>query len=304
MGVQCRIVLYADDRAAGDDAARAAFAELNRLDRIFSDYLLSSEVSALGQAAGVHPIAVSHELLEVLEDARRVHEATGGAFDVTIGPVTLLWRESRRTGVPPDPFALADALALVDARAVRIDREASTVLLERPGMSLDLGGIAKGYSARRAVDLLRARGVPRALVALAGDIAVGDPPPGTPGWRIATPDPARTLTLSNTCISTAGPDEQSMVVDGRRRSHIIDPRTGMGAASMLSVTVASPRGSIADALSSALTLLDEAACRIALAAFPDAVAFFHGSAEPLAASEAAIRPAADALIPNRTPGNP
>lgn len=307
MGVQCRIVLYAPDRAAGDDAARAAFAELARLERIFSDYRDTSEVSALARHAGTQPMRVSPELIEILQDADRVHRATGGVFDVTVGPVSRLWREARRVGTPPDPFELADALALVGASSLHLDPEAGTVLLEHPGMSLDLGGIAKGYSVQQALGVLRERGVRRALVALAGDLALGDPPPGRRGWRIALPCPAEplgagalqpllhtagagafqpplhvatnarpvttSLLQANTCISTSGPEEQSIEVDGRRLSHIIDPRTGMGGESPVTVTVIAPRGAIADALASALTLLDTAAGRAVLAAFSEATVY-------------------------------
>lgn len=270
MGVQCRIVLYAPDSEAGAGAARAAFHELARLEQIFSDYRETSEVSALASAAGARAVRVSPELVELLEIARRVHDATDGAFDVTVGPAVLLWRESRRTGEPPSEAAVARARTLIDGAAVRIDQW--QVLLERPGMRLDLGGIAKGYSAQEALGVLRERGTHRSMVAIAGDIAVGDPPPGADGWRIGLPAPRDdvVLVLANTCISTSGDREQVVETQSERSAHIIDPRTGLGSTTLRTVTVVAASGAVADALASALSLLDGPAAARALQSFPRA----------------------------------
>jgi len=275
MGVQCRIVAYAPGAEPAADAARAAFAELARLEGVFSDYRDSSEVSALARAAGVESLPVSADLVEVLTLARRVHDATGGAFDVTVGPASRLWRESRRTSRPPDNEALRAARDLIDGTAIRVDASARTVMLERPGMCLDLGGIAKGYSAQRALAVLARRGLPCSMVALAGDVAAGDPPPGAAGWRIGTP-PAlglgSALLLSNTSVSTSGDEEQSVVIEGRHSSHLLDPRTGWSGSPAATTTVVCRDGAVADALATAIATLDQARAAQAIGAFPGAAA--------------------------------
>ena len=113
-----------------------------------------------------------------------------------------------------------------------------------PDMQLDLGGIAKGYAADQALAVLRSHGLPRALVAASGDIAVGDPPPGKRNWRVAVGkldatngEPARILYLNNAAVSTSGDAEQFVEIGGRRYSHIVDPRTGVGLTERLQVTV-------------------------------------------------------------------
>lgn len=273
MGVRTDIVVYADSAHLAESAAAAAFDRIAALEQTLSDYRPSSEASLLAQAAGGPPIPISADMASTLAESRRLAEATGGAFDITIGPLVTLWRESRRAGTLPDPAAVAGARALVDFRAVEFDAHAAR--LARPGMRLDFGGIGKGLAASAALDSLRAHGCARALVALAGDIAVGEPPPGRDGWRItlagqiaetagvadpaapadsakvAAPADGLVLLLRNAAVSTSGDESQFIEIGGRRYSHIIDPRTGLGGPGGLVVTVVAPRGAWADALATA-----------------------------------------------------
>lgn len=260
MGVQTRIVMYGREDAAAEQAAARAFARIGELDGVMSDYRATSEVMRLCRHPGsAEPI--SGDLLRVLADARRVSEASGGAFDVTVGPASILWRVSRQSGSLPDAAAIAATLALIDSRAVELDMRASTARLARPGVLLDLGGIAKGDAAEQARDVLAAAGFERTLVALAGDIAVGDAPPGQRGWRVAfeeTPRGAATacaLMLRNICVSTSGDAEQFVEVDGKRYAHIVDPRTALGTQGGVRVTVIHPRGTLADALATAICVM-------------------------------------------------
>src|SRR5687768_6177227 len=233
MGLPVRLVLHAPDRPAAELAARAAFARIATLDRMMSDYRPDSELRRIQSHAGTS-VVVSPELLTVVSRALEISRATGGAFDPTIAPLVALWRESRSTRRLPEPFRLTAARALVNWRDVEIDAGRSTVRLSRPGMHLDLGGVAKGYILQEALRTLRERGVGRALVASGGDIVVGDAPPGRTGWVVDAPgsDPAfaaRASTLRNAALATSGPTEQFVEIDGIRYSHIVDPRTGLGA---------------------------------------------------------------------------
>lgn len=261
MGVPVRLILYAPDREAGIEAAAAAFEEIARLDAILSDYRRDSELMRLCAGAGGPPVPVSDDLIEILARAQSLAGATDGAFDVTVGPAVRLWRESRRTGRLPENEALAAARSLIGSEKLILDPRARTVRLIVPGMQLDLGGIGKGYAAQRATEALRVRGLTRSLVALAGDIVVGDPPPGEAGWRITialADDADRAIVLANAAVSTSGDLEQHVEIGGVRYSHIVDPRTGIGVTTRVAAAVVAPRGELADALASAICVLGPA----------------------------------------------
>jgi thiamine biosynthesis lipoprotein len=262
MGSPFKIVLYSPDEAAARRASRAAFDRIASLDAAFSDYQPDSELMRLCDRAGGPPVAVSDDLLDILLRARAMYERSGGAFDVTVGPVVRLWRRARRDRKMPDPDTLARARALVGFDLVEIDPAAKTVRLRKAGMKLDLGGIAKGYAADEAVSVLKRLGVDRALVAGAGDIVVSGPPPGRDGWSIAVAPlddpngpPERFLSLRDAAVSTAGDTERFVVIDGKRYSHIVDPKTGRGIVDRCSVTVVARDGATADAVDTAVYAL-------------------------------------------------
>jgi thiamine biosynthesis lipoprotein len=274
MGVKTRIVLYAHNDSTASDAASAAFDRIGQLDACMSDYRRDSELNRLCDHAGSEPVNVSDDLFDVIATSLSVSRASDGAFDVSIAPVVALWRKARMTNALPDPQKLSEARELVDWRGIALDESNHTVELLKPGMRLDLGGIGKGYAAQQAIDVLKARGVNRCLVALAGDIAVGDPPPDARGWTIdiALPKTARSLLLSNAAVSTSGDAEQFTEVAGVRYSHIVDPRTGIGVTNQRQVTVIAPRGEIADAVSSAACVVEADRLDCLIEQFPGAAA--------------------------------
>lgn len=262
MGTLFRIVLYAPDEAAGKKAALAAFARVAELNRIMSDYDPTSELMRLCKQAGGEPVRVSKELFDVLERAEEIARATDGAFDISIGPVVRLWRKARRTRQLPDAERLKEALARVDFSKIRLDRDRRTVRLLLMGMLLDLGGIAKGYAADAMLVVLAAHGIDRALVAAGGDVTVAEAPPGRKGWTVGiaplkdpSGPPTHLLTLRRAGVSTSGDAEQYVEIDGKRYSHVADPRTGLGLNGRRSVSVIAPRGMDADALATAACVL-------------------------------------------------
>src|SRR5262249_28146110 len=199
---------------------------------------------------------------DVLAQSKRIYERSGGMFDVTIAPVGRLWRRARRDRKLPDPRLITEARQLVGSDKMVLDPAARTVNLTVQGMRLDVGGIANGYAAQAALDVLRSMGIRRALVGGAGDIVVGDPPPDAEGWKIAIAlvDPQQsyrppTLLLKNAAVSTAGDAERFVVIDGHRYSHIVNPKTGMGHEDRAAVTVVAPAGGTADALETTAYLL-------------------------------------------------
>ena len=263
MGVPFRITLYAADPVAGKAAAEAAFARISELNSVLSDYDSDSELSRLSRTSGQgKPVKVSDDLWRVLEPAQRLAVRTGGAFDVTIGPSVSIWRRARRKQELPGPEVIAEMQQRVGFSKLRLDPVARTAELLAPEMRLDLGGIAKGFAVDEALAVLRQLGFPQALVGGAGDIVAGDPPPGEAGWTVeaaalVTPGapPSQTILLRNAAISTSGDLFQFVEIDGRRYSHIVDPRTGIGLQDQALVTVVAPDCITADALATAISVL-------------------------------------------------
>lgn len=263
MGVPFRIVLYAASREQGDAAAQAAFDCIAALNAVMSDYEYDSELSTLSRTAGSgQAVHVSDDLWRVLVRAQDLARRTDGAFDVTIGPVISLWRKARRDGALPEPTRLARALASSGWRNLELDSHAHTATLRVPGMRLDLGGIAKGYAMDEALKVLEQHGIKRALVSGGGDMAVSEPPPSKPGWRIEiapldVPDapPARFVLLRHTGLATSGDLFQHVEIDGVRYSHIVNPHTGIGLTDHSLVTVIARDGMTADSLSTAVSVL-------------------------------------------------
>jgi thiamine biosynthesis lipoprotein len=262
MGTAARIVLYAPDDEEADRGARAAFEEIARIEACISDYDPESELSRLREGEQV----VSEKLFEVLAAARHFSEITGGAFDVTVGPVVALWRR----GVPPDQAEREAALESVGWRNLVLDPSRRTVRLAKPGMRLDPGGIGKGYAADEALSLLARQGVRRALVDLGGDLALGDPPPGRSGWRVEIEgeEGRREILLSNCGVAASGDTERFVEAGGRRYSHILDPRTGIGVEHGRRVSVVAPDCTTADALATALSVLSPEEGALLVASLP------------------------------------
>jgi thiamine biosynthesis lipoprotein len=256
MGTAFRIVAYGADSAVVGGAADRAFAQVARLDSLLSHYRVDSEVVRISESAGAGVlVSVSSELWSVLSSAQQWAERTDGAFDVTIGPLTRLWRWSGRRGELPDTERLAAAQAAVGHRHLILDGAMRGVRLTKPGMSLDLGGIAKGYAADVALRALAEHGVRSALVDAGGDLALGDAPPGESGWMVALPN-GETVRLARAAVATSGDTRRFVTLEGVRYSHIVDPRTGLGAVDAPTVTVVARDATTADALASALSVMD------------------------------------------------
>src|SRR5262245_37599192 len=261
MGTQFRIVLYAPTKDTAEKAAKAAFARVAELDGIMSDYRSSSELMRLCKKAGGAPVRVSGDLFYVLQRAQEVSRRSAGAFDVTVGPVVRLWRRARRTQQLPDPEQLVQARKLVGYEQVRLNEKDRTVQLTQAGMQLDLGGIGKGYAADAALKVLKQHGIARPLVDAAGDIAVSGPPPDAPSWKVAIqpldPDQKsnRFLSLKEAAVSTSGDTEQFVEIGGKRYSHIIDPKTGMGLVGRMSATVVAKDGTASDSMGKVVCIL-------------------------------------------------
>ncbi len=262
MGTIFRIELYAADDATASKAAEASFARAEELEQIMSDYREDSELMRLEREGARAPYPVSDDLYNVLAKSIRISDLSHGAFDVTVGPLVALWREVHTTGRFPDSSGLAKAKALVDYRNLELDPRRRTVFLKHAGMKLDLGAIGKGYAADQMLALLESRGLRRAMVVAGGEVAIGAPPPGGAGWKVAIDaadseagDAPCTLVLHDAAISTSGDSKQFVDINGKRYSHVINPFTGVALEGMASTTVLARDATTTDALGTALSIL-------------------------------------------------
>ncbi|MGC4013086.1 MAG: FAD:protein FMN transferase [Luteolibacter sp.] len=259
MGTRFAITTHGAEEEKAKEAAEAAFAKAEEINAVASDYIADSEVLSLSKVPPGKATIVSPLLFDILLKARRAAEITDGRFDPTIGTLTKLWRETRRRGQLPDAETLAKARSACDWHALKLDVATHAVTLEKPGMRLDLGGIAKGYAADVMYGILRDRGFPRTCVAAGGDLRLGDPPPGETGWKVGIRSLEKDrlsdeIPLSNCGVSTSGDLQQFVEIGGVRYSHIIDPATGLGMTLHLAVTIVAKDTTTSDSFDNAACL--------------------------------------------------
>jgi thiamine biosynthesis lipoprotein len=253
MGTEVTITVVARSYEEGETSIEAGMAELRRLDAMMSLYKDDSEITKVNLAAGKNPVKVSPEMIEVVEHAAEISKLSGGAFDVTIGPLVVLWQMRLKEGKVPTDEEIARVRSLVNYQNIVIDKKASTIFLKKPGMIMDFGGM-KGYTADRVAYLFKKRGINNAIIAVAGDIWIlGHREDGKP-WRIGVQHPRehdKTLTvldLSDQYVSTSGDYERFVIKENKRYHHIIDPRTGKPSKGTISATLIGDKGAIIDPL--------------------------------------------------------
>lgn len=259
MGTSVEIFLYAETRDRAVELFEVAFQEVSRVEAALSTYRSTSEISRINAEATHGTVVTDPEVFGLVSTALEYSRLTGGAFDVTVGPLVKAWGFFRGDGQHPSTDALSEARAKVGWRQVAVDSARRSIRFLTPGLELDLGGIGKGFALDCAARLLRRNSVGRALLSAGQSsyVAIGAPP-DTPGWRINIPSPAdptralSTIQLRDQSLSTSGSSQQYFEMNGRRYSHIIDPRTGEPVTGMAQVTVIAPTATGSDALSTAL----------------------------------------------------
>ncbi len=264
MGCLWTLTLPGLPAASATAAADAVFAEIARLNLIFSDYEPTSELNRLCTKAGQDaPAPVSRELFDILHRSREISAISDGLFDITLAPCIRLWRRSRRRSELPEPDALAQARVRSGWQAIELDEANRTVCLVKSGMQLDLGGIAKGWTQDACLKLLRDRfQITCVLLDAAGEVAAGSPPAAKDHWEIGLQPsgeerPVR-IALKEANAATSGDLYQFVEINGKRYSHIIDPRTGLGSTISRQATLIAPTGAMADPLTKLLCLMDPA----------------------------------------------
>jgi thiamine biosynthesis lipoprotein len=256
MGTDFKIVVISQDAELAEKAAEAAFDRLDTLNGILSDYEEDSELSRFSRSSQDGDwVSLSDELYAVLHTSLDVSRRSKGAFDVTLGPLTVQWRMAQYRGTLPRPDVIEAVRKRVGYRLIELDPKEKKGRLLHPSMKLDLGGIAKGYALDETMRILRMQGLPCSMVDGGGDVLVGDPPPGQKGWRVAVSHQDKILLLNNQSAATSGDSSRFVEVQGVRYSHILDPSTGMGMTNRCHATVVAPSGMVADALASTLCVL-------------------------------------------------
>jgi len=262
MGTRFSVIGYAADETGARQATLAAFDRVREMDEILSDYVATSEASQLGDRAGDGEwIEVSPTMADALKQSLEWHRVTQGAFDVSIGPLSQLWRRARREKKLPEAQALAKACEAVGSESIKLQTGPDRVRLERPGMRLDFGGIGQGLAADEMLRIFEQHGIRRVLIDASGDVRCGDPPPDRSDWEVAVaplePDGKKpfTIHLHNASVSTSGDAFQFLELEGKRFSHLIDPKTGNPVEGRSSVTVLASNATSADALASAMSVM-------------------------------------------------
>jgi len=260
MGTMVGATVVGNDREALEALVRGVFDEIARLEHILSEWLPDSAISAVNHNAGISPVRVPAELVEVTNIAAEVARATAGAFDCSWAALTRSWSWDEQSFRVPDPAEVEAARQLVNYRDVVLDVTAETLFLRRKGMRVGLGGVAKTYIAERAAELAVAGGATQTLIDAGGDLVARCRGARRP-WRIGIRHPrvAQALLakvqLHDEAIATSGDYEHCVVRKGRRYHHLLDPRTGHPAVNSQSATVIAKSGALADALATGLFVL-------------------------------------------------
>jgi FAD:protein FMN transferase len=282
MGTVFSIVAYAADASRLAQVVDHAFQEIDRLDNLMSHYNPESELCAINREAARQSVAATPEMFALLEESLRYSQETGGAFDITVGPLMKLWGFFQKCGRIPPKTELARTLKRIGYRQVHLHAAKRTVAFDRPEIELDLGAIGKGYAVDRVVDMLRAAGIARALVSSgASSIYALGAPPRRQGWQISICHPlhrqkqVRSLRLKNLSISISGGAEQCFVLDGKLYTHLLDPRSGVPVEHTLMTVVLAESNTAGDALSTAFHVAGVEPTRRYLRHHPDLAAILY-----------------------------
>ncbi|HYE86787.1 MAG TPA: FAD:protein FMN transferase [Vicinamibacterales bacterium] len=275
MGSQLRVAVWSTDSARAAESIDQVFSEFDRLEALLSVWKHGSDVVRLNANAGITPVTVSDDTINVLRAAAEGSELTRGKFDITFGALTDIWRfDHDQDNIVPDRALIEARLTRIDYRAVETDRTARTAFINRPGVRVHLGGIGKGYAVDRAIALLRARGFTDFLIQSGGDLYVAGTNGGAP-WTLAIADPrgahdpfAR-VQLSDATLSTSGDYERAFLRNGKRYHHLLDPDYGEPAGGCRSVTIVASRATLADILSTGVFLLGPDAGMALIERLPD-----------------------------------
>src|SRR6187455_1568426 len=262
MGNRFEITVVGDDPLWADKRIDDAAEEIRRIEKLFTTFDESSQTNLINRNAGVTPVKVDKEVYDLIERSKKISTLTQGAFDITYGSIDKrLWNFDKTMTSLPDPQTSKQLVRLINYRNVILNENDCTVFLKEKGMRIGFGGIGKGYAAEKAKSLLQQKGVKSGIINAAGDLtAWGHQTNGKP-WTIGIADPNTTraafsfLEITNTSIATSGNYEKFILIDGKKYSHTIDPKTGLPVRGIKSVTIICPNAEIADAMATPVMIM-------------------------------------------------
>jgi thiamine biosynthesis lipoprotein len=262
MGSAFNLIIVSADSNKANHLARKSYELVDSLNHIFSNYDSSSELSKINASAGLLPYKMSRAMLDLVQKSQYAYIQSKGAYDISIGPLSSLWRKARKAKLFPEASTVIATKKLVGFAQVKINKRLGTIFLPNANMQLDFGGIAKGYIAQWVINFLKANGIQQALVDAGGDIVMSGPPLNQKGWLIGVNLPETTdqllnkkLQLSNCSVATSGDVYQFIEYKGVKYSHIINPLTGYGVTNLRNVTIVAKTGATADWLATACSIL-------------------------------------------------
>ncbi len=262
MGSRMEVKLHCSNESRCQRAINDAHLEVRRLDHVFSNYRSDSVLAYVHDQAVDGRVSVPRDFIDLVEKSILYSKLTGGAFDITVGTIFELWKKSARRGVLPDSEMLRNAQRCVGFEKICVFPNKGKLELNPPCVRLDFGAIGKGYAVDRVVEILRTQGINTGIINFGGTVYAMDAPPGAEGWVVGVEDPGRRnkflskVRLPNMALSTSGDYKKYFEIDGKRYSHIIDPRTAKPASSVSLVTVISSSATEADALATGLVVIE------------------------------------------------
>lgn len=261
LGSPFEMTVVARDTAQANIYIDMAVAEVRRIENEISDWIPTTPISEVSRNAGIKPVKVPVEVFELVSRAIKVSEITSGAFDISYASMDKIWKFDGSMKEMPTPEAIKKSVEKIGYKNIILDKKEHTIFLKMEGMKLGLGGIGQGYIADKIHVLLKAKGCNSGLVNVSGDIfAWGTQPNGKP-WTVGIVNPMNknkifaTFPLENSAVETSGSYEKFVMFNGKRYSHIIDPRTGYPAMGVVSVSVFAKQTEIADALATGIFVL-------------------------------------------------
>jgi len=259
MGTVVEITAYGTN---AEDAVNAALDSMERVALLLDANNPKSEVSLINRMAGIASVAVSHDTFDVIYKSVKISNSLYGSFDISIGALTDLWSINQPNFIPPDHSQVKEALKFVNSGLIEADPEVETVKLPKRGMKLNLGGVGKGYVVSVGRNILILRGITSALISTGSSISCIGTRPDKTSWRVGVRSPREegkllgvVLLSPGQALSTSGDYEQYKEIDGKRYSHIIDPKTGYPVHTCQAVTILSSNATLADMLSTAVFVL-------------------------------------------------
>ena len=260
------VVANEEDEGWANNCIDAAIDEIQRIEQLLTTFNDSSQTNLINANAGINPVKVDREIYDIIQRSIKISEVTQGAFDISYGSIDKrLWNFDRNMKTLPDEKLAKKMVRLINYKNIILDRDNCTVYLKEKGMRIGFGGIGKGYAAERAKYILKQNGVESGIVNAAGDLTTWGYQPDGKAWTIgiANPNsihqPFSYLSITDMAVATSGNYEKFVVINGKKYSHTIDPKTGMPVHGIKSVTIISPNAEIADAMATPVTIMGIAA---------------------------------------------